>query len=266
MVLFGYRFTILGKEVNLGQVVSKVSSDIFTGQIIASLIIILFLAVFLLREWIVQNARPGVFGDPLALDGAPVDGAEGAVIEVPPPPAPPAPPVPQPPLILPRDILPPPPALDSPTHTNPLPFPLIESKQRSTGDPGDAETRPYGDNSGVFPVSRTPSPPIDAAVDREYIRQQREHYFAAPSASLSKDHATPSLPSFAPAGPSRTALGREMRSSLSSTSASDTEPSMIALPPSPPSTDGGYASASSVRRGKLRVQQSTHHDLGSGSN
>lgn len=40
-----------------------VSSDIFTGQIIASLIVLAFLGVFLLREWIMQNARPGVFDD-----------------------------------------------------------------------------------------------------------------------------------------------------------------------------------------------------------
>lgn len=39
------------------------STDIFTGQIIASLIVLAFLAVFLLREWIQQNARPGVFDD-----------------------------------------------------------------------------------------------------------------------------------------------------------------------------------------------------------
>ncbi|THH10343.1 hypothetical protein EW145_g1377 [Phellinidium pouzarii] len=37
------------------------SSDIFTGQIIASLIVLVFLGIFLLREWIMQNARPGVF-------------------------------------------------------------------------------------------------------------------------------------------------------------------------------------------------------------
>jgi E3 ubiquitin-protein ligase MARCH6 len=39
------------------------SADIFTGQIIASLIVLSFVAVFLLREWISQNARPGVFED-----------------------------------------------------------------------------------------------------------------------------------------------------------------------------------------------------------
>ncbi|PFH51012.1 hypothetical protein AMATHDRAFT_143498 [Amanita thiersii Skay4041] len=38
-------------------------ADIFTGQIIASLIVLTFVAVFLLREWISQNARPGVFED-----------------------------------------------------------------------------------------------------------------------------------------------------------------------------------------------------------
>lgn len=39
------------------------SADIFTGQIIASLIVLTFVAIFLLREWISQNARPGVFED-----------------------------------------------------------------------------------------------------------------------------------------------------------------------------------------------------------
>ncbi|EGN95092.1 hypothetical protein SERLA73DRAFT_61388 [Serpula lacrymans var. lacrymans S7.3] len=39
------------------------SNDIFAGQIIASLIVLVFVAVFLLREWISQNARPGVFED-----------------------------------------------------------------------------------------------------------------------------------------------------------------------------------------------------------
>ena len=46
--------------------VRSVSADIFTGQIIATLIVLVFIAVFLLREWISQNARPGIFeeGDP----------------------------------------------------------------------------------------------------------------------------------------------------------------------------------------------------------
>lgn len=39
----------------------SLSADIFAGQIIASLIVLIFVAVFLLREWISQNARPGVF-------------------------------------------------------------------------------------------------------------------------------------------------------------------------------------------------------------
>ncbi|KAF5383819.1 hypothetical protein D9615_003736 [Tricholomella constricta] len=42
---------------------TALSADIFTGQIIASLIVLTFVAVFLLREWISQNARPGVFED-----------------------------------------------------------------------------------------------------------------------------------------------------------------------------------------------------------
>jgi E3 ubiquitin-protein ligase MARCH6 len=44
------------------------SSDIFTGQIIAALIVLTFVAVFLLREWISQNARPGVFEDEEVLE------------------------------------------------------------------------------------------------------------------------------------------------------------------------------------------------------
>ncbi|OCH96342.1 hypothetical protein OBBRIDRAFT_816012 [Obba rivulosa] len=43
--------------------VRTVTSDIVAGQIIASLIVLTFVAVFLLREWISQNARPGVFED-----------------------------------------------------------------------------------------------------------------------------------------------------------------------------------------------------------
>ncbi|KAG5654209.1 hypothetical protein H0H81_006242 [Sphagnurus paluster] len=56
------------------------SADIFTGQIIASLIVLTFVAVFLLREWISQNARPGVFEDEEVLaDDPPVR------VEFPPP-------------------------------------------------------------------------------------------------------------------------------------------------------------------------------------
>ncbi|KAI0788709.1 hypothetical protein C8Q75DRAFT_879244 [Abortiporus biennis] len=46
--------------------VRNVSADIVTGQIIASLIVLGFVAVFLLREWISQNARPGVFDEAAA--------------------------------------------------------------------------------------------------------------------------------------------------------------------------------------------------------
>lgn len=44
-------------------VVASVSADIVSGQIIATVIVVAFVAVFLLREWISQNARPGVFDD-----------------------------------------------------------------------------------------------------------------------------------------------------------------------------------------------------------
>ncbi|PPQ69487.1 hypothetical protein CVT26_002833, partial [Gymnopilus dilepis] len=48
------------------------SADIFAGQIIASLIVLVFVAIFLLREWISQNARPGVFEEEDAPAPAPV--------------------------------------------------------------------------------------------------------------------------------------------------------------------------------------------------
>ncbi|KAI0358245.1 hypothetical protein OH77DRAFT_1475139 [Trametes cingulata] len=74
-------------------VVLQVSSDIVAGQIIASMIVIAFVAIFLLREWITQNARPGIFEDgDVAIDG-------GAPDELPPMPevAPPEPELEEPP-------------------------------------------------------------------------------------------------------------------------------------------------------------------------
>lgn len=63
------------------------SSDVFTGQIIASIIVLTFVAVFLLREWISQNARPGVFEDEELPDGdqvpAPPRRVEARVNELP---------------------------------------------------------------------------------------------------------------------------------------------------------------------------------------
>ncbi|KAG6888471.1 hypothetical protein C0995_008044 [Termitomyces sp. Mi166 len=54
--------TFLGR-LTTHPVWTALSADIFTGQIIASLIVLTFVAVFLLREWISQNARPGIFDD-----------------------------------------------------------------------------------------------------------------------------------------------------------------------------------------------------------
>lgn len=71
------------------------SADIFTGQIIASLIVLTFVAVFLLREWISQNARPGVFEDEEVFPDMPP-----AANDPPPQPAP-NPPALAPPLALP---------------------------------------------------------------------------------------------------------------------------------------------------------------------
>ncbi|KAK0203078.1 hypothetical protein DFS33DRAFT_1344825 [Desarmillaria ectypa] len=54
--------TLLG-EISTHPVWLALSADIFTGQIIASMIVVTFVAIFLLREWISQNARPGVFDE-----------------------------------------------------------------------------------------------------------------------------------------------------------------------------------------------------------
>ncbi|GJJ11157.1 hypothetical protein Clacol_005388 [Clathrus columnatus] len=51
------------KKHFLEPLLESLPSDIFSGQIIASLIVLAFLAIFLLREWIQQNARPGIFDD-----------------------------------------------------------------------------------------------------------------------------------------------------------------------------------------------------------
>ncbi|KAK2465700.1 hypothetical protein APHAL10511_002244 [Amanita phalloides] len=89
-------------------------ADIFTGQIIASVIVLTFVAVFLLREWISQNARPGVFeDDDLPAEDQPAQLARGGI--VPPPPQPPQPP--QPPIQNIRE--PQPPQQDAP---RPLPM------------------------------------------------------------------------------------------------------------------------------------------------
>lgn len=70
----------LSGEISNHPVWIALSSDIFTGQIIASLIVVTFVAIFLLREWISQNARPGVFeGEEIPLvEVAPVDAADPA--------------------------------------------------------------------------------------------------------------------------------------------------------------------------------------------
>ena len=92
----------------------SLAADIFLGQIIASLIVLTFVAVFLLREWVSQNARPGVFEDvdapPQADDPPPepaaADQPHDHQPDEPDPPIAPRPETPQPPAE--PVILPPP--------------------------------------------------------------------------------------------------------------------------------------------------------------
>ena len=98
-----------------------VSSDIFSGQIIASIIVLTFVAIFLLREWISQNARPGVFDDgDAAIDAAapedlpPAAGEQQPVVAPEPEPLLDIPAVPIPPT--------PPPIVAEPVHERALPI------------------------------------------------------------------------------------------------------------------------------------------------
>ncbi|THU92959.1 hypothetical protein K435DRAFT_967467 [Dendrothele bispora CBS 962.96] len=77
--------TVFGRTINHPTWIA-LSADIFTGQIIASLIVITFVAIFLLREWIAQNARPGVFDDNEDVPAA--NAPQNQVLQVPPPLAP----------------------------------------------------------------------------------------------------------------------------------------------------------------------------------
>ncbi|CDO76301.1 hypothetical protein BN946_scf184917.g17 [Trametes cinnabarina] len=65
--------------------VLQMSSDIVAGQIIASMIVVAFVGIFLLREWITQNARPGIFEDGDLPAGADVPAALPPLPEIPAP-------------------------------------------------------------------------------------------------------------------------------------------------------------------------------------
>lgn len=56
----------------------RVGSDVIKGQIVTASLVVAFLAIFLLREWIIQNAVPGMFGD----DGLDLGQLEDAPVEV----------------------------------------------------------------------------------------------------------------------------------------------------------------------------------------
>lgn len=139
-------------------------SDIFEGQIIASLIIVLFLAIFLLREFIVQNARPGILGDPVVVEAGPdgeepqVRGADDLGIIAPPLGAPPLAP----------DVLP----LENPLAA---PATAVEEPQlaASLADQELIHTQSDDEWSDVS-EEQEPSDPIEA---RERIRMQRERFF-----------------------------------------------------------------------------------------
>jgi E3 ubiquitin-protein ligase MARCH6 len=105
--------------------IRTISTDIVAGQIIATIIVVAFVAIFLLREWITQNARPGVFDEG---DG-PADVA--AIPEVVLPPAP----VPLPPA---QHIVPPPP--DSDRHNIGIPVIPSDTTVDAFPDPDESHS------------------------------------------------------------------------------------------------------------------------------
>ena len=113
--------TSLISAISSHPVWKSLAADIFLGQIIASLIVLTFVAVFLLREWVSQNARPGVFEDvdvPPQVDDPPPEPNADQPPEL-------QPDEPAPPPIGPRPETPPPP-------TEPIPPPAFipEPQQR----------------------------------------------------------------------------------------------------------------------------------------
>ncbi|EJD43727.1 hypothetical protein AURDEDRAFT_185325 [Auricularia subglabra TFB-10046 SS5] len=128
-------------------VARTISSDIFTGQIIASMIVLVFLCAFLLREWIMQNARPGLFEEERAAEGAAGLAAAGVAAPLPDPQPQPAP-LPAP---VPQDQVPPP-ALNDPPAPAPVEEPLPPRP------PTPPPPRP------ATPLPRSPSDPVPRLV------------------------------------------------------------------------------------------------------
>lgn len=108
--------------------VRTVSADIVAGQIIATVIVIAFVAIFLLREWISQNARPGIFDD-----ADPVPGQDDIPVPVVPA-APLANDAPHPPALRPRDArdpINPAQVQDPPDYLNGRPLGVPNGKNRA---------------------------------------------------------------------------------------------------------------------------------------
>ncbi|KAJ7881172.1 hypothetical protein B0H13DRAFT_2049858 [Mycena leptocephala] len=170
----------------------SLSSDIFTGQIIASLVVLTFVAVFLLREWISQNARPGVFED---------EDPEPLPALLPPPPP------------LPQQLLEPPRPFPVPPHPNPNvndrialaqrqmdavramdamrafeADPMRPTRKRRLSHKGKEPEEADGHSSGVASSSRVPAGSVSRRrvrkeeseksdqLDGQVLRQRRLHH------------------------------------------------------------------------------------------
>ncbi|THH29527.1 hypothetical protein EUX98_g4673 [Antrodiella citrinella] len=145
--------------------VRNISADILSGQIIASVIVLGFVAVFLLREWISQNARPGVFDDA----EAPPEG------DAPPPLLPAEPDAPAP--VLPPAQVAPPLLLDGPLIQRPN---IIIEDQAEPSDTGRRTRRRVreGDSESVAvpPPSKKGKEPV-----RSNLKVATKEFEAGPS-------------------------------------------------------------------------------------
>lgn len=188
----------------------SISTDIFTGQIIASMIVLIFLCVFLLREWIMQNARPGLFEEQPAPEDIPALAPADAVAPLPAPaPAPAGIPLPE--VVVERPPTPPPvrPATPIPRALPPsLGEPAARPGPVFVGAPGTpAENRaprrrspsPSPSStiaSSVYPVSESDSDNADDENDAPLTSPARE--FAAVSPKRSAADSSSSRVEFSP--------------------------------------------------------------------
>lgn len=133
-----------------------------------------------------------------------------------------------------------------------LPFPLVESRPSSShaehGHPTAEQPAPPSPSS--LPSSKAETTAVDETDARDYIRKQREHYFRllSPESTPSRSSPIPSVHNEAPGEVESQTPGAGPSSAARGTVATESEPPMVALPPSPPLSDYSNARTGAKRR------------------